>query len=125
MRIKEGTRQAMLYVVRWTARLWSVGTIVLVLTFIVGEGIHLTRRSEMIGFIFFPVGICLGLVVAWWHEGLGGGITVASLIFFYSVSFASTGSLPRGAAWVVFAFPGFLFLFYWAASAKPVLRAHP
>mgnify|MGYP003694713579 CR=1 FL=1 len=36
-------------------------------------------------FIFFRLGIIVGFVVAWWKEGLGGAITIASLLTFYLI----------------------------------------
>jgi hypothetical protein len=100
----------------------------LVVAFIFGEGLDLKRGTEIAGFIFFPVGICLGMLVAWWHEGIGGAITAFSLIVFYSIHYFTSGTFPRGAAWIVFAFPGFLFLLYWAGlqkERKPQPRATP
>ncbi len=98
--------------VRWIARIWSIGSIGLILAFIVGEGINLTefKPAEWLGFLFFPVGICVGMVMAWWKERLGGSLTVASLVIFYLIHLATSGAFPSGWAWLVFAAPGFLFL---------------
>ncbi len=98
-------------IVRWIARIWSVATILLVLGFIVGEGVPpRSRLDQWLGFLFFPFGICAGMVVAWRREALGGAITVASLGVFYLVVVATVGVFPAGWAWLVFAAPGFLFL---------------
>ncbi len=94
---------------RWTARIWSVATVSLVVAFIVGEG-GPTRLNEWLGFLFFPFGICVGMILAWWKEGLGGCVTVGSLLAFYGIHAATAGGLPRGWAFLVFAAPGFLFL---------------
>jgi hypothetical protein len=98
--------------VRWVARLGSLATIVLVLLFLVGEGFNPSPK-EWLGFLFFPVGICVGMVIAWWKEGAGGAITVASLLAFYGVHLGTAGRLPTGWAWLLFATPGFLFLLSW------------
>ena len=95
---------------RWTARIWSIISLTLILGFIAGEGIHFTKRYEALGFLFFPVGISVGMVLAWWKERLGGSIMVASLLIFYCLHFAMAGKFPHGWGWLVFAFPGFLFL---------------
>lgn len=97
-------------VLRRTARLWSLASILLVLAFIVGERSLPSNTDEWLGFLFFPFGICAGMVVAWWKERLGGLITVASFALFYIVQFMTAGAFPRGWAWLVFAAPGFLFL---------------
>lgn len=105
-------------VLRRTARAWSVVSIALVLAFIVGEGVHPAGASEWLGLLFFPFGICAGMLVAWRREGLGGAITIASLLLFYVVHFATAGTWPRGWAWLAFAAPGFLFALTWYLSRE-------
>ena len=97
-------------VIRWTARLWSIASIGLILGFIFGEGIKLAKPLEWLSFFLFPVGISIGMILAWWKEGLGGSITVGSLLVFYAVYYASSRTFPPGWAWLVFSFPGLLFL---------------
>lgn len=111
-------RERVTRAVRWLARGWSVASVALILAFIVGEGLDPVRltAAELLGFVFFPLGICIGMVVAWWREGLGGALTVGSLPAFYVVHLAAAGRLPRGAAWLAFAAPGFLFLVAWYRS---------
>jgi hypothetical protein len=99
--------------IRWIARMWSVITIGLVFAFLIGEQSYPGSLVEWLAFLFFPFGICLGLVVAWWREGRGAIIVITSLLIFYAISLATTGSLPRGWAWEAFAAPGFLFGLYW------------
>lgn len=102
--------------VRWTARFWSVATIAFVIAFIIGEGIHPSALHEWIGLLFFPFGVCAGMLIAWRSEGAGGIVTVASLLAFYAVSIVTIGTVPTGWAFLVFAAPGFLFLLAWALS---------
>lgn len=103
---------------RWTARVWSVASITLVLGFIVGEGFNPSGPNEWLGVLFFPIGISVGLILAWWKEGLGGSLTVGSLLAFYVVHLVTVGTFPRGLAWLAFAAPGFLFLLCWHRSRK-------
>ena len=56
------------------------------------------------------IGLSVGMILAWWREGLGGAITTACLVVFYAVHFATAGRLPAGWAWLLFAAPGPLFL---------------
>jgi hypothetical protein len=111
--------------IRWTARVWAIASIGLILAFLVGEGFHPSqvRAREWLGLLFFPVGICAGMVLAWWKEGLGGAITVLSLVAFYGIHLATAGTFPRGWAWWVFAAPGFLFLLSWQQSRAGGPRA--
>ena len=97
------------HVLRWTARISSAISLLTILGFIVGEGVHLTR-NEIAGFLFFPTGISVGMVLGWWKERIGGAVTVTSLLIFYCLHFASSGKIPHGAAWIIFALPGFLFV---------------
>ena len=96
----------------WLARGLAVVSIGLILAFLVGEGFHPSqvRAREWLGLIFFPVGICVGMIVAWRRELVGGLITVGSLAVFYVIHLATAGTFPRGWAFVVFAAPGFLFV---------------
>ena len=97
-------------VLRWTARVWSVVSIGLLLGFLVGEGLNPSGMHEWIGLLFFPLGISLGMLLAWRNERLGGTITVVSLFVFYVVHLTTAGTFPAGFAWLAFAAPGFLFL---------------
>jgi hypothetical protein len=99
-----------IYSVRWTARVWSIASLGLILLFIIGEGINPTMAREWVGLLFFPLGISIGMVVAWWREALGGIITAASLLIFYVFHFATTGRFPTGWAWLAFTAPGILFI---------------
>jgi hypothetical protein len=97
-------------VFRWTARIWSVVSLGLLLGFVIGEGINPTTAGERLGLLFFPLGISVGMILAWWREGLGGSITTGSLLVFYAIHLATAGGFPRGWAWLAFAAPGLLFL---------------
>ena len=118
-------RRTLTVLIRWLARLWSVASIGLILAFLVGEGFHPSqiRPSEWLGLAFFPVGITVGMVFAWWKEGLGGTITVASLAAFYVLHAATSGAMPRGLAFLTFAMPGFLFLLC-SATARSAPLSH-
>ncbi len=105
-------------VLRTVAKVWSIASIVLVSLFLVGEPFN-PRGSEWLGLVFFPLGVCVGMVVAWWKEGLGGVLTVASLATFYGVHWATAGRMPAGWAFLAFAAPGFLFVASWIVSRRP------
>ena len=71
-------------VVRWTARLWSIASVRLILFFIVGEGARLQSIR-----VAASIGISAGMILAWWKEEIGGSIAVGSLLLFYMIHFAS------------------------------------
>ncbi|MFZ0827804.1 MAG: hypothetical protein WAO02_10315 [Verrucomicrobiia bacterium] len=102
----------MITTLRWSARILSILVVGILLVFAFGEGLNLSHFTarELLLFVCFPLGFCVGMVVAWWREGLGGGITVGSLAAFYLADRLLSSSYPRGWALVALAGPGFLFL---------------
>jgi hypothetical protein len=108
--------------IRWIARVWSVASVGFVLLMFVGSGLEegfnpaqFTFR-ERVGLFFFPFGVCLGMIVAWRREGLGGGITVGSLLAFYAALRIMGGRFPGGPYFALVAAPGILFLVCWLLS---------
>ncbi len=101
--------------VRWIARIWSLLSLGFVLMIFVGEAIAadagpgFTGR-DLILMSFFPVGVLAGLILGWWKEGLGGGLTLASLIAFYLALWLMDGRWPGGPYFALVAAPGLLFL---------------
>ena len=111
---REPRGKSLTLAVRWLARVWSVATVGVILAMCFAE--MPTNLRDWTGFILYPGGIVLGLILAWRREGLGGGITVGSLVAFYLLHAAITGVFPQGWAWFAFAAPGFLFLWCWRRS---------
>lgn len=112
-------------VVELLARLGSVISITLLFLFFQAEAFHPSEIAprEWIGLIFFPIGIIVGLAIAWWKEGLGVSITMGSLLAFYLVYGYLLQSHVAGWAFIVFASPAFLFFFHWVlrhSSHEPV-----
>ena len=58
--------QSWVLALRWTARAWSVVSVALVLAFIIGEGFNPSGYSEWLGVLLFPIGISVGMILAWW-----------------------------------------------------------
>ena len=106
-------------VVRWVARVWSILSILTVLTFGLGAGLAsrglAPTAQEWLALSLFPIGV--GLAIAWSHETLGGTLALASVAAFYLWNFARAGHLPRGPFFFLMAAPGLLFLI-----APPCLR---
>jgi len=108
----------------WVARIGSVVSLTLLVALFIGEGLHPSQvaRSEWVGLLFFPIGVMLGMIVAWWKEGLGASITVTSLIGFYVIYGYLFRNHIGGWAFVTFASPGFLFLLHWLL--RPTRETH-
>lgn len=94
---------------RWIAHVWGVASFLLILAFVAGgaESMRPTT-SEAVGLLLFPLGVLLGFGIAWWHEGVGGLVTLGSLALFYLWMFGRDGKLPTGPYFVLLALPGFL-----------------
>lgn len=103
-----------LALIEMLARVGSIASITLLLMLFAGEGLHPSQVAprEWVGLFFFPFGVIVGMAIAWWKEGLGAAITLASVLGLYLVY----GYLMRYhvASWVfvVFASPAFLFLLH-------------
>ena len=98
--------------IAWFARVASVVSVGTILLFMIGEGFKPLKITftEWIGLLFFPFGISLGMILAWWKERLGGIVTIGSFLMFYTVNYLISGRFPSGWAFLLFALPGILFL---------------
>ena len=123
MESRTDRHQRWVLALRWTARVWSAASVALLLGFIVGEGFYPSGLNQWLGLLCFPIGISIGMILAWWKEGLGGSITVGSLLAFYAVHLTTAGTFPKGWAWSAFAAPGFLFLLSSYLSRRPRIGA--
>ena len=108
-----------LAIVELLARVGSIASITLLLMLFLSEGFHPSKIStnEWAGLLFFPIGVVIGMAIAWWKEGLGSVITVGSLIGFYLVWGYVMRNHIGGWWFLVFASPGFLFLLHWLLSS--------
>ena len=104
-----------LALIEFLARAGSVISIALLLLLFQAEALHPSEIAprEWFGLVFFPIGIIVGLVIAWWKEGLGTSITLGSLLAFYFVYGYLLEYHIGGWAFVMFASPAFLFFFHW------------
>lgn len=104
-----------LFILRWSARILGLAVVLLLVLFYLGEGIdlHSVAAREYIGFLFFPIGLVLGIAVGWHDELIGGSISAGSTAAFYLIYGALlSGSIMQGSAFLVFTIPGFLFLLH-------------
>lgn len=106
--------QRLLTIIRWTARAWSIPSMVALLLPYFVEGLYwLQAKSvrEVIGHLCF-FAVLVGLILAWRWEGLGGGLMVTGIAAFY-VTWWLHGKTPRGPFFLLIAAPGVFFLLYW------------
>ena len=114
-----------LALIEWLARVGSIASITLLLMLFAGEGLHPSHvtAKQWVALFFFPIGIMVGMVIAWWKEGVGAAITLGSLVAFYFVYGYLMKYHIGGWAFIVFASPGFLFLLHWLLYGAEERRA--
>lgn len=96
----------------WLARIAALASLALLSSFLVGEGLALSKLTarEALLFLCFPLGVMVGLAWGWRQPKVGGLITLGSLAMFYALHFATTGRVATGPWLAVFASPALLFL---------------
>jgi hypothetical protein len=104
--------RALLIALRWTARAWSLGSIGIVLAFILGEGLDSVTWTlrETALFCCFPLAVLAGLAAAWKWPAAGGAMVILGIVAFYMLHFAFSGRFPSGIAFILIALPGWLFI---------------
>lgn len=122
MKTANTSTNSLLLVIRWLARISSILFIGVFLLMFMGEGFDPAKITprEWVSLFFFPFGLVVGMILAWWKEGLGGLITVGSLfanLFVMDVSSSGAGYM------LLCASPGFLFLLCWILSKPTVMSA--
>ena len=107
-----------LAVVELLARVTSIASITLLLMLFASELLNPSEVAprQWVGLVFFPLGVIVGMIIAWWKEGLGSAITLGSLLGLYLVYGYFMRYHIAGWAFIVFASPGFLFLLHWLLS---------
>ena len=102
-------------VIELLARVGSIASITLLVIVFMDDALHPSKVAprEWLGLLFFPIGITIGMVVAWWKEGIGSVLTVGSLGAFYLVYGYLMRNHIGGWVFIMFASPGFLFLLHW------------
>jgi hypothetical protein len=103
------------FILRWIARISSLVIFAILLLFYVSDSPDLSslNTKEMIGMVFFPVGLLLGFAWSWHSELPGGLLSIVSTAAFYVVyGLILNGSLDQGVAFLVFTMPAFLFAAY-------------
>lgn len=107
-----------LNIILWTARVWSILSIGFFLLIIVGhlffpdESDVLPTSIDIVAMLFNPLGLLVGMVIAWKRERLGGIITICSLIVFYMLIIIPRDAFRATPTFLILAGPGFLFLLY-------------
>ena len=73
-------------------------------------------RSDQWSFAFFPIGLSVGLLLAYKWEGLGGLVATASMAALFVIRM----DLLRSGYMTLIALPGLLYLLYWWLQRRQV-----
>lgn len=107
-------------VVRWVARIVGSLLVMMVLAFMIGEGLPnplVMSSIELATSLAFLIMI-VGLLLAWRREGLGGALTVGGFLAFWALHIASSHRFGLGGPFPAFPVAGFLHLFCWRQSIR-------
>lgn len=102
-------------IVRFAARVSSLISFAFIVMMVIGEatmGVLGIPSSwiDVLGLALFPIGILVGLTLAWWREIAGGCVGLASLAAFYLFLTVAHGRVPAGPYFALVAVPAPLFL---------------
>ena len=114
-------------VIRWIARIWSILSLAFLLLFfgasiISSVGTSTFAFKDVYQFLFFPIGLAVGLILAWKWEGLGGIIATGSIIGFHLQMLIKNGNPDFNLFIELLAAPGILFILYWFLSRKRIVE---
>ena len=118
------TGPSWLRVARWCARLASLASLAMLVLFATSGGAK-PSAFEWLLLACFPIGVAIGMIVAWFREILGGSITLASLLAFHAILLLAGDRPPAGPWFLVFAAPGIVLLGVglvarWLGTTRPV-----
>jgi hypothetical protein len=106
-----------LRILNWLARIWSIVSIAFILIFFLGSLLGPDKGGEndpsILMFVFFPIGLLIGLILAWKWKFTGGLIAVLSIILFHLTIEPEFNLFIE-----LLAFPGLLFLILGVISKK-------
>jgi hypothetical protein len=100
--------QALLWLARGTSLL-TIGTLAL-FAFGEAEPRVMPTPGEALLLAFFPIGVAVGLALAWKYERTGAFVALGSLAVFYLLEFLMSGRFPGGPWFLIFTLPALLFL---------------
>ncbi len=106
--------------IRWIARIGSTVSIWIMLLSSLAIAISSisTAWQDWVSYLTCPIGVTIGLIIAKWHDGVGGAIATASGLAFYGTYYLLGGTITDGKEFAVvlpgmLASPGILFLAFW------------
>jgi hypothetical protein len=107
---------------RWGARAWSILSVIYVLIAAAGGSFENQGPGpaghEWVGLALFPIGVLIGLALAWFWEGFGGVFALACLVAFYALNLIRSGSLPHSPFYLWVGVPSIIFIAAWLQTRR-------
>jgi len=101
----------LLSVVRWMARIASLGLLAFLALFIFGgRETGIPTGTQVISFFLFPIGLTAGTLWAWRDEVRGGGVALVSLAAFHLWAAVVHGRLWQGPFVLILGLPALVLL---------------
>ncbi len=100
---------------RWLARGLSALVVILIAGVFVANGSNVIKiiYSTRGQFLWFPIGVLAGFLLAWRWELAGGLVSLASLGLFYAGEVVLWNKWPRGPYFLLCALPAAFFVASW------------
>ena len=116
-------KQLLIRILRWIARIWSILSISFLSFMFIAhlfgeESGSFNSINEVFLFLFYVVGVFLGMILSWKWEGIGGIMGTVSIIVFHLIE-------PKFYLdpWIDgLAFPVILFLICWYFSQESRIK---
>jgi len=112
----------LLPIIKWLARIWgglaAAFLIFMYIAHVLSSWSFLPSGSDALPFIFFPIGVAVGLVIAMKWAGLGGSITFVSMIAWHLIMYTAHGEPDIEPMIDGLAAPSLLFLVAWLLSRR-------
>lgn len=95
--------------IRWSARAASLASLGMLAIFLTSGG-GAPTSFELLLFACFPVGVAIGMSLAWFREIAGGLVALSSLVAFHLLFLLAGDRPPSGPWFAIFASPGLVLL---------------
>ncbi len=96
-------------ILRWLARAASLASLALLAMFATTDG-NAPSAWEWLLILFFPIGVAVGLVLAWFNEIRGGSLATLSLVALHLLMWSHDSQFWHGPWFLVFASPAIALL---------------
>ena len=108
----------------WAGRIFGTAVVAL-FVFVAVAGLlepesELPTLEEWMKLALFPIGVCVGYILGWWRQLVGGAVALGCMLAFFIVMAAEGSPVHNIPAFYPFGIPALLYLLYWIASRERI-----